>query len=154
MDSRRERQWGWVGRNHQPARRVQPLGPVATGWLARQSPNRANRLAELRNLIERYVDAAFRRYCSLGRFERGVLTVLVDDEALTQAMRIRWVMPLQELLARECKSFHVANIRFAVGRSEVGFQDGLPENTGPTAAGGRLEPYLAEGNDEGRNRNL
>ncbi|MCH7812425.1 MAG: DUF721 domain-containing protein [Planctomycetes bacterium] len=127
---------------------------MATGWLARQSPNRANRLAELRNLIERYVDAAFRRYCSLGRFERGVLTVLVDDEALTQAMRIRWVMPLQELLARECKSFHVANIRFAVGRSEVGFQDGLPENTGPTAAGGRLEPYLAEGNDEGRNRNL
>ncbi|MCP4249563.1 MAG: DUF721 domain-containing protein [bacterium] len=150
MDGRRERQCTWVGRNHQPTRFVHRLGPVVTDWLTRQSPNQVNRLAELRRLIEGHVDAAFRRCCSLGWFERGVLTVLVDDEALTQAMRIRWVMPLQELLARECKRFHVADIRFAVGRGEVGFRNALPENTSPTTPGGQLGPDPAEENDEGR----
>jgi hypothetical protein len=48
-----------------------------------------------------------------------VLTILVDDESLVCGMRLEWFLPLRELIGERCRGFHVRDIRFEAGRSEL-----------------------------------
>ena len=114
-----QRQLGWVCRNRQPVARSAPIGHVARRLLEGLCTSKAGHLSELQQVIGTTTDALFRRHCTLGPLRHNVLTILVDDESLVCGMRLEWFLPLRELIGERCRGFHVGDIRFEAGRSEL-----------------------------------
>lgn len=114
-----EQQIAWVKRNREPVRLGGCLGQVAAGILEGVSSSTAGHLSQLQRVIGAGTDQAFRRHCTLGSLRNNVLTILVDQESLVCAMRLRWFSALGELIGKQCRGFHVSDIRFQVGCSEL-----------------------------------
>ena len=127
-----EQQIAWVRRNREPARLGGRVGQVAAGILEGVSSSTAGRLSQLQQVIGGGTDQTFRQHCTLGSLRNNVLTILVDQESLVSVMRLEWFLPLRELIAEQCRGFHLGDIRFGLGRSELSV-------VGPEAGSGRWE---------------
>ena len=112
-------QLAWIQRGRQPVGRVACLGDASGQVLEGLSSSAAGHLSELQRVIGAATDDTFRRHCTLGALRGGVLTVFVDSESLVMCLRVEWLLRLRELIAEQCRSFHVSDIRFAVGRSDL-----------------------------------
>jgi len=130
-----ESQLRWVQKNRQVAERLVRVGELASEFLQVGSVVDAACLARVRELLVCCTDEDFRRHCSLGPVRSGVLTVLVDSESRVQEMRLRWLMPLREMLAARLRDFCVSGIRFVQGegglclqRSATGDQPADPDD--------------------------
>lgn len=118
---RSERQWKWVRDNHQPVDRVRQAGQLVMRWLGPERIRAASQLSRVLGIIGGRVDGEFREHCTLGSLSGGVLTILVDDESLVLAMRLRWLLVLREVLTEGCRGLRVVDLRFAAGRGELAF---------------------------------
>ncbi len=119
MGSITKEQLGWACRNRQPVTRSAPLGEITRRLLEGLSTSKAGHLSELQRVIGATTDDLFRRHCTLGPLRHNVLTILVDDESLVCGMRLDWFLPLRESIGERCRGFHVGDIRFEAGRSEL-----------------------------------
>jgi len=115
------RRWEWLWRNRQPVDRVRRVGELTARWLGPDRVRAAGRLARLLGVVGERVDREFREHCTLGSLSGGVLTILVDDECLVSALRLRWLLVLREVLAKQDRGFRVVDIRFAAGRGDLTF---------------------------------
>ena len=118
-----ERQLAWVQGNRQPAQPAERVGKLAGRVLEGVSNSTAGHLTQLQRVIGAGTDPEFRRHCTLGSLRNNVLIILVDQESLVSVMRLEWFLPLRELIAERCRRFHLCDIRFQVGRSELALVD-------------------------------
>jgi hypothetical protein len=110
-----------VRHNRRPTDASVAVGDLAAQWLGQNRFRAAERLCQLVRLVGQRVDCEFRQHCSLGSAKAGVLSILVDDESLVQAMRLRWLLVLRDLLDEHHRGGHVTEIRFSAGRGELSF---------------------------------
>lgn len=114
-----QRQLAWAYQNRRPAREDRRVGELAGQVLEGVRSSTAGHLAHLQQVIGAGTDREFREHCTLGSLRGNALTILVDQESLVSAVRLKWLYPLRDLISKQCGGFHVEDIRFKWGRSEL-----------------------------------
>ncbi len=107
---------GWVVRNRNRRREAQQLHEAAErvlGGLMRRSGSVAQ---ELIDAVGHLVDEEFTALCDVGRLQKGVLSIHVQDERYLPYLRIRWALELVEGLQKLCPEICVRRVCFVAGR--------------------------------------
>lgn len=75
-------------------------------------------------MVAGLVDEDFATHCSLGSVRDGVLTVLVRDESLVYAYRVRWTLEILDGIRAACPRSRIRRVRFVKGDPASGAASG------------------------------
>ena len=102
-----------IWRAKQPRGRTESIGgSLAEGLSKRHDGEVGKLIVQIRSAMEEVVDDMFREHSRLITFDRGTVTIAIDDPALVYSFRMKYVFPLREQLRSALPSARVNDVRF------------------------------------------